>query len=326
MICCGCYKPGVEGYCLACRKQLFGGKKVPHILSFDTPKADNLERYQEQTKRLSISGIQLKYSLKLEGKQLVMTDKDGEYILKPIPSYLVIQEAAQAPENEHLTMQIAARAYGVKAAVNAIIYFKDGSPAYLTKRFDVKNDGSKYLQEDMAQLSGRSRQSAGEHFKYQGTYEEIGQLINRFVAATPPALENYFRLVLFNYLFSNGDAHLKNFSLLQSDMGDYTLSPAYDLMSTVLHTPTETDTALDLYQGDTTSAFFSKHGYFGQPDFKTLAEKFGLLPVRTARIFKQLLTKNEKVVEMINQSFLSPSIKTKYENAYLDKLKRMQKS
>ena len=73
-----------------------------------------------------------------------------------------------------------------------------------------------------------------------------------------PALENYFRLILFNYLLSNGDAHLKNFSLIQTSMGDYSLSPAYDLMSTVLHMPDERDTALDLYIGDIDSKFYKK--------------------------------------------------------------------
>jgi len=54
---------------------------------------------------------------------------------------------------------------------------------------------------------------------------------------------------LFNYLLSNGDVHLRNFSLIQTSMGDYSLSPAYDLMSTDLHMPNESDTALDLYTG-----------------------------------------------------------------------------
>ena len=35
-------------------------------------------------------------------------------------------------------MQIAKQVYGINAAENAIIFFKDGSPAYITKRFDVK--------------------------------------------------------------------------------------------------------------------------------------------------------------------------------------------
>lgn len=323
MLCYGCYKPNVEGYCTTCRKLLFDGHRVSHILPFDTPKADNIAIFQEKTKRLSISGVQLKYSLKREGKELILTETGGEYILKPIPpsTQLVLRE--QAPENEHLTMQMADQLFGVRTATNALIYFQDGTPAYLTRRFDVKPGGGKYQQEDMAQISGRSSNTHGEHFKYDGTYEEIGTLIRKYVAAYPPSLERYFRIVLFNYLFSNGDAHLKNFSLIQSDMGDYALSPAYDLMSTVLHTPLESDTALDLYPGAIDSSFYSRFGYYGQADFRALADKIGLVPFRRDQILTLLLSSKDKVIDMIRNSFLSEEAKEKYIYSYRDKLIRM---
>lgn len=321
--CPGCYKGDTEGFCLNCRKQLFDGARVSHVLSFDAPKADNLPLYQEKTKRLSISGVQLKYSLSLEGKELKLVEKGGQYILKPVPPAILIVDPGQAPENEHLTMQIASQIFGINTARNSLIYFKDGTPAYITRRFDVKPDGSKYLQEDMAQISGRSRHTRGENFKYEATYEEIGQLIRQHVAAYPPALENFFRLVLFNYLFSNGDAHLKNFSLIQTNMGDYTLTPAYDLMCTVLHTPNETDTALDLYKGDIDSVFYDQYGFFGQPDFRELAAKLGIQPIRKGRILTQLLTHRDEVVDMVERSFLSEEMKRRYLNAYQDKLRRM---
>ena len=323
MNCYGCYKPGVEGYCLSCRKALFNGAKVRHVLDFDPPKPENLSIYQEKTKRLSISGVQLKYSLKLEGKELELTEKGGQYIVKPIPPSTLIAMPAQAPENEHLTMQLASQVFGIKTAANALIYFKDGSPAYITRRFDVKSDGSKYLQEDMAQISGSSRHSRGENFKYEGTYEDIAELIRLHVAAYPPALEDYFRLVLFNYLISNGDAHLKNFSLIQTAMGDYGLSPAYDLMSTVLHTQDETDTALDLFKNDIETAFYKSHGYLGQEAFRLLADRIGLQYKRSRRILTQLLTKEKQVFEMIEQSFLDAAAKERYADNFREKLKRL---
>lgn len=323
MKCSGCYKDGIEGYCPRCRRQLFDGKNISHILDFDAPKADNLPLYQEKTKRLSISGVQLKYSLKLEGKKLVLTETGGQYILKPIPPTVQIVEAEQAPENEHLTMQIASKVYGINTAANGVIYFKDGTAAYLTRRFDVKADGTKYLQEDMAQISGRTRQTAGENFKYEGTYEEIGHLIEKYVAASMPVKENYFRLVVFNYLISNGDAHLKNFSLLQTDLGDYTLSPAYDLMSTVIHLPTETDVALQLFDGDLDEPFYSSYGFYGQSSFRELGKKIGILPQRLERILTHLLSKGEDVIKMVEDSGLSDKVKNTYINAYKDKLRRM---
>ncbi len=35
-----------------------------------------------------------------------------------------------------------------------------------------------------------------------------------------------------HYLISNGDAHLKNFALLENSTGDYLLSPTNDLINT----------------------------------------------------------------------------------------------
>lgn len=126
MLCYGCYKPNTEDYCQACRKQLFDGKRVHTVLPFDAPRADNLEMFQEKTKRLSISGVQLKYSLKLEGKELELTEKGGRYLLKPIPPSTQLVAREQAPENEHLTMQIAARLFSIATAANGLIYLKTG--------------------------------------------------------------------------------------------------------------------------------------------------------------------------------------------------------
>ena len=59
--------------------------------------------------------------------------------------------------------------------------------------------------------------------------------VKKFVPAWRVEIEKYFSLVVFNYLFSNGDVHLKNFSLLESSNGDYLLSPVYNLVNTRLH-------------------------------------------------------------------------------------------
>jgi serine/threonine-protein kinase HipA len=323
MSCAGCYKPDVEGFCPKCRKKLFGGKKVSSVLSFDTPKADNLEIYQEKTKRLSISGVQLKYSLRLKDKELTLAEKSGQYILKPIPPSRQIVLPKQAPENEHLTMQIAEQVFDIETAPNALCRFADGMPAYITKRFDVRDDGTKHQQEDFSQISGRTKKTHGEAFKYSGSYEVIGLLIKRHVAAYPPILERFFKLVLFNYLFSNGDAHLRNFSLIRTPYGDYTLSPAYDLMCTVLHTPHESDTALDLFEGDTSHEYYASYGNYGKPHFEELAKRLGILPKRSDAIIQGLLQKTEEVKAMIHESYLSKEAKEKYLNYYLDKMRRM---
>ncbi|MFY7792864.1 MAG: HipA domain-containing protein [Chitinophagaceae bacterium] len=291
------------------------------MLSFDQPTADNLVEYHEKTKRLSISGVQLKYSLRLEKKELQLTVKGGQYILKPVPPGLIAFHD-QAPENEHLTMQIAKQVFKIPVAENALIYFRDGSPAYITRRFDVNPDGTKQLQEDFAQLIGKSRQQDGENYKYEGSYEDIGQFIQSKVSAPIPVLESFFKQVLFNYIFSNGDAHLKNFSLIQTEFGDHVLSRAYDLMCTVLHAPSESDTALDLYEGDFESSRYRQFGCYGRPNFEELALRLGLLPSRSSRIINELLSKKDEVEKMIEHSFLDLSTQEQYLHFYQDKIRR----
>ncbi|WP_308993790.1 HipA domain-containing protein [Mariniflexile litorale] len=70
------------------------------------------------------------------------------------------------PANEYLTMQIAQQIFRIETAENALRFFKNGDPAYITKRFDLKEDGSKRAQEDFATLAGRAPQTHGEDFKY----------------------------------------------------------------------------------------------------------------------------------------------------------------
>ena len=96
--CPGCLRAGYETYCNRCRKKLFGGKKVSHMLTFIRPEFDRINR--EQSGRLSISGAQVKHSLRLINKELVLTEEKGEYILKPIPSGQFIN-LNQVPLNEH---------------------------------------------------------------------------------------------------------------------------------------------------------------------------------------------------------------------------------
>jgi serine/threonine-protein kinase HipA len=324
MNCKGCYIESKQDYCLSCRKKLFNKQKVNAVLNFDAPKDATLQVFQEHSKRLSISGVQLKYSLKLYGNQLELCEKGGAYILKPIPVARQLHELNAAPENEHLTMQIAEQIFNINTAKNGLIYFKDGQPAYITKRFDVINNGRKFLQEDFAQLLSRSKQTNGDTFKYEGNYEEIGNLIKRYVAASMPALEKFFKLIVFNYVISNGDAHLKNFSLIRNENGEYQLTPAYDLMSSVLHSPDESDTALSLYDGDIDSKFYQHYGFYGKPDFIEFAKRLGIVEKRAEKIlFEFIDKKNDAVFRLINQSFLPDDVKQKFVNNYSEKVRRL---
>lgn len=153
--CPGTLNEGHNTYSRTALKRVFNGRKVNHILPYYAPKSDEDtdQLFRDNRKRLSISGVQEKFSVIQEKNtlRLVREGEQGTHILKPIPGAGKNQE--QMPANEHLTMQIARQVFGIETAENALIFFKNGAPAYITKRFDVNDDNSKRAQEDFATLA-----------------------------------------------------------------------------------------------------------------------------------------------------------------------------
>lgn len=313
--CPGTLTEGYDTYSPAFLRRMFQGKKVSHILPYDAPQNSeaDAEKFMENRKRISISGVQEKLSLLLEKNQLRLT-QEGEqaaYILKPIPRDL--KKVDQVPANEHLTMQIASQVYDIYTADNGMIFFKDGSPAYITRRFDVKPGGGKWGKEDFATLAGKTKDTGGVNFKYEYSYEEVAALLVKYVPAWKVEIEKFFSLVVFNYLFSNGDAHLKNFALLETESGDHFLSPAYDLINTRIHVD-DTDFALDkgLFADGFESAAFKKTNHRGQEDFAEFARRIGIESGRVQKLLEPFLVKQDKVEMLVNRSFLNEATKRAY--------------
>ncbi len=223
------------------------------------------------------------------------------------------------PANEHLTMQIARQVYGIETAENALIFFRNGSHAYITKRFDVKEDGTKLAQDDFASLAGRMPQTHGEQYKYSGNYLELFQLMQAHLSSYKIEAPKLFKILIFNYLFSNGDAHFKNFSILETPMGDYRLSPAYDLLNSRIHID-DKDFALDdgllprnLAQGKIKMQFFK------------LAANAEINEKVFSNIMSLMLSKSDIVAKMITASFLNDTTKKNYWQSYNGRLKQLSK-
>ncbi len=117
----------------------------------------------------------------------------------------------------------------------------------------------------------------------------------------------------FNYLFSNGDAHLKNFSLLESSKGDYLLSPAYDLINTRLHVD-DTDFALEkgLFTDNYKSEQQKKTGHPSKRDFIEFAKRIGVLEGRIEKLLYPFITRQPLVETFIHRSFLNNKSKRGY--------------
>ncbi len=197
---------GFKTYSPAALRILFGRKKVSHILDFNAPDADEevAERLRLNSSAISISGAQFKQSLVVENNKLRLTKQGepGQYILKPIPSRPPFGKREELPANEHLTMQIAKQAFGIVVAECALVFFNNGEPAYIAKRFDYAKDGRKIAQEDFASISGRSKEKDGESYRNSGSYEDTAIHIpaDSFFALSDGLFSNEFNTESFKVL------------------------------------------------------------------------------------------------------------------------------
>ena len=317
--CPGTLAEGFTNYSRTCVKRVFNGSKVNHVLPYASLQSNHNseDSFEENATRMSISGVQEKFSI-IQLKNKIRLTKEGEqgtHILKPIPG--VSKNADQMPANEHLTMQIAQQLFGIETAENALIFFGNDDPAYITKRFDVVPGGLKLAQEDFASLAGKSPQTHGTDYKYLGSYWDLFELMRENLPSYKVESLKLFKLLVFNYLFSNGDAHLKNFSIIETPQGDFKLSPAYDLLNSRIHIE-DKDFALDegliparMGQGNVAK------------QFRLLADYAGIPEKQKNAIMALMVSKTEQVTTLIHASFLKDRIKRSYLQTYQLKLKKL---
>lgn len=222
----------------------------------------------------------------------------GDYILKP-PSL----EYAELPENEDVTMHLA-ELVKIKTAKHTLVRLRSGELAYLTKRFDRNTStssvqGDKIAVEDFCQLS----ESLTEH-KYRGSIEKIGKLTYQYTENKGFETQRLFELVLFCYLTGNADMHLKNFSLIENNLGEYEFAPAYDLLSTALVIADDNEESALTING--------KKNRLDLSDFNKLAESLMI----NDKVLKTIYSRFDKVfpkwTTFIRQSFLSKAMQDNY--------------
>lgn len=322
-VCPGNLTSGFDRYSPACLRKLFEGKKVSPILDFNYD-VDSLD-FVDKINQISVSGVQEKLSAVVENGKIILTPvgQQGRYIIKPAPNYKHLRFRNQIPANEHLTMQIAKQVYKMNIAENGLVFFANGEVAYITKRFDYDADGNKIKQEDFSSLAQKTTLTHGKDFKYTGSYEDVAALLKANVSAWQVEMSKLFMLVVFNYIFANGDAHLKNFSLQQSANGDYLLSPAYDMMNTALHVQDE-DFALQggLLPPNEYSDTYRNTGYPCKEDFITFGNRIGVLPKKLNATIELFSEENPLIGELISRSFLDDRTKRMYKRLYEERLSR----
>lgn len=309
--CLSCYLPlasNEHDFHAACARKLFGQSVAPE-LPYTEADLEPLAREVIQS-QVAVPGVQAKLSLHITGanregkaKRFTIVGLWGGYILKPPSTHY-----PQLPEVEDLTMHLAAAAR-INVVPHSLIRMASGNLAYITRRVD-RIRKSKMAMEDMCQLTGRLTED-----KYQGSYEQIARAIQQYSATPGLDLVNFFELLLFSYLTGNADMHLKNFSLLEQPGMGMTLSPAYDLLNTLLVNPAD--------QEELALTLNGKKRKISKRDFEAAMSRAKLDERQQANILDKMRRALPDWEGLIEASFLSEGFKSRYKEIIQEKMSRL---
>ncbi|MDE2782421.1 MAG: HipA domain-containing protein [Gemmatimonadota bacterium] len=186
--------------------------------------------------RFSIAGVQPKLSAAMAAGKLTVPvhGVGGSWIVK-LPSAAF----PGLPEQEHAMMKLAGL-NGIDVPETRLVPVEEieGLPpafgtgtgqALAVRRFDRLDDGTRVHIEDFAQILG-----AHPEQKYlRAGYREIAEVLGRELG--DDAVTQFVRRLVFCAMIGNGDAHLKNWSVIYPDRRNPQLAPAYDLVSTIAY-------------------------------------------------------------------------------------------
>ena len=301
---------GQKDFHPACARKFFGKSEVP-VMPYSRSNINDLAK-ETVLSRTTVTGVQSKLSMdvnkggKDEPDRLTIVGLWGRYILKPKS-----EEFPWLPEVEDLTMHLASIAQ-INVVPHTLIRFSDGELTYLTKRIDRDNRGKKFLMEDMCQIGERLTVD-----KYKSSYENIAKLIKKYSSAPMLDLVNFWEVVMFSWITGNSDMHLKNFSLISIERGNYVLSQAYDLINVHLIFPKD-DEELAL-------SLDGKKKRIGRKNFLNAMQSSGLDNKVIGNMLKKFVDVAPKWHDFIDISFLPQELKDKYKDEISANLSKLTK-
>ncbi len=309
--CLYCYKELKEGqtdYHPSCAKKLYGVKTAP-VLPYNRSQIGELAKRVVRA-QTTLTGVQAKLSLdvnhgqKNEPDRFTIVGLWGRFILKP-----QTDAYRSLPELEDLTMHMA-EAAKIAVVPHGLIRFDDGELCYITRRIDRQPDGSKTAMEDMCQLSERLTE-----YKYKGSYEQIAKLIKKYSAVPQLDLVNFWEVVVFSWITGNSDMHLKNFSLYKTPLG-FCLTPAYDLLSTLIVMPQDTEELALTLNG--------KKRKIKRSDFEKAMTASGLSEKVIQNMANKFGKAISKWIDLIDDSFLPNDMKRDYKRLIIKRVIMMR--
>lgn len=224
-------------------------KAVPDYVLDDTAKASAVKSFVKDAKKgFSLAGVQMKFSMQeKDGRyQIAESGALGDWIIKT-PS----TTHKHVPLNEFTAMRLAEGAGVTIPDIRLVemdkleqlpaINLPNEHYAFAIRRFD-RQAGERVHMEDFAQILVKYPQD-----KYRSAnYQQIGKILYDYAEDGLGDVQQFARRLLVNILLANGDAHLKNWSAIYPDTVTPVLSPAYDIVTTLVYIENEREFALNL--------------------------------------------------------------------------------
>lgn len=247
----------------------------------------------ESTWRFSLAGVALKFSMLEISDRLTIpaAGEHGDWLVK-FPDY----RYPNAPVNEFLMMRLATE-IGIETPSVKLLHreeLPDELPkrmwpgleqfAYAVRRFDRKPDTSRAMihAEDFAQVLNRwTEPTRHTQDKYRSKFETVAGISYR--GHDLKSLAETVRRISFNAVIGNSDAHLKNWALLYSDRRNPQLSPAYDLVSTIVYQPPDEAPDFGLKLAGSKRFDLIRANSFERLQ-RTLEDRFGVIDIDLAQI------------------------------------------
>lgn len=307
LVCMNVLPENRVGYHKACSQGLFGQPFAPELSYHKEELVLLAKKVVRQS--VTVPGVQAKLSLNIEkarekGTRFTLVGMWGNYILKP-PT----DQYAHLPENEALTMQLAAL-FGIETVPHGLVRLASGELAYLTRRID-RFAHKKIAMEDFCQLTHRMT----EH-KYRGSYEQLAKIISAHCQNTLYDILRFYELILFCFLTGNADMHLKNFSLIYDTPNNIRLAPAYDLLNTRLVLTEKQDPE------ESALTLNGKKSKFSRSNFIRFGLSIGLTDRQIDNIFQRFVAQHSFANDLIAKSFLPEPLVDRYQEIFQERWSR----
>lgn len=168
-------------------------------------------------------------------------------------------------------------------------WLSDNEELFVCRRFDFDGEQPMGMEDFLTLMGKRETDQQTTPVRYQGSYESAHRVLSLY-GCEPAQSEAFFDYVAVSCLLGNGDAHLKNFSLMYRHIDDRPwLSPVYDLVCTTIYSSPKEGTALKINKE---KRFPDKAGlaHFGK--------SLGLPAQRTGQRLEEL---GEKLLDFLNR-------------------------